>query len=282
MNIRRIFVLKSWWGKIIGAVFGFLIGGPAGALLGILIGNFFDRGLAEHLSRPYSQYHSEKNPLVKEKFIYTVFSVMGHLAKADGRVSERELDFAKQLIKNLSLSHSQKIKAQQAFNEGKQPDFNLLKALLMFKAVVQDNKALLHLLITLEYQAAQIDEFSEKKFLAISQILHIFGFAPLYQQYQQSQQSQHSRYQSRYQSEYALGKNKNSSFSLREAYALLNIDPNANQHEVKRAYRRLMSRHHPDKLIAQGLPEDQIRKANELTQQIRKAYDQISASRGWN
>jgi DnaJ like chaperone protein len=68
--------------------------------------------------------------------------------------------------------------------------------------------------------------------------------------------------------------------SLEEDYAVLDVARGASDAEVKKAYRRLMSQHHPDKLVAKGLPEEMIKLANEKTQQIRKAYERIKASRG--
>jgi DnaJ like chaperone protein len=68
--------------------------------------------------------------------------------------------------------------------------------------------------------------------------------------------------------------------SLKDAYRMLDIDESASDAEVKKAYRRLMSQHHPDKLVSKGLPEEMIRLATEKTQQIRKAYDMIQQQRG--
>jgi DnaJ like chaperone protein len=60
---------------------------------------------------------------------------------------------------------------------------------------------------------------------------------------------------------------------------VLDVPKSAADSEVKKAYRRLMSQHHPDKLVSKGLPEEMIKLANEKTQQIRKAYERIKASR---
>jgi DnaJ like chaperone protein len=70
-----------------------------------------------------------------------------------------------------------------------------------------------------------------------------------------------------------------SGMMLADAYSLLNIDRDASQPEVDRAYRRMLSRHHPDKLIARGLPEEMIKVANEKTHEIRAAYERIKAAR---
>jgi DnaJ like chaperone protein len=68
--------------------------------------------------------------------------------------------------------------------------------------------------------------------------------------------------------------------SLAEDHAVLDVAESASDAEVKKAYRRLMSQHHPDKLVSKGLPEEMIKVATEKTQQIRKAYERIKTARG--
>jgi len=66
---------------------------------------------------------------------------------------------------------------------------------------------------------------------------------------------------------------------LTQAYKLLDVAETASDHEVKKAYRRMMSQHHPDKLVSKGLPEEMMKMANEKTQQIKKSYDLIKKHR---
>ena len=68
---------------------------------------------------------------------------------------------------------------------------------------------------------------------------------------------------------------------LSSAYALLNVAEDASDAEIKKAYRRLLSQHHPDKLVAKGLPEEMMKMAAEKTHQIRKAYEIIREQRGF-
>ncbi|MCK5396380.1 MAG: co-chaperone DjlA, partial [Gammaproteobacteria bacterium] len=63
--------------------------------------------------------------------------------------------------------------------------------------------------------------------------------------------------------------------TLSQAYKILGVSKNSSEAEVKKAYRRLMSQHHPDKLVSKGLPDEMIQLATEKTQEIRKAYDLI-------
>lgn len=67
---------------------------------------------------------------------------------------------------------------------------------------------------------------------------------------------------------------------LAEAYSLLDARPEDSDEQVVKAYRRQMSRHHPDKLQANGLPEAMLERAKERTQQIQQAYELIRAARG--
>jgi DnaJ like chaperone protein len=69
--------------------------------------------------------------------------------------------------------------------------------------------------------------------------------------------------------------------TLEDAYAMLNVSPESSDAEVKRAYRRLMSQHHPDKLVAKGLPEEMMKLATQKTHEIRQAYDKVKAARGF-
>lgn len=289
MDLRRTFTGNSWWGKLLGAFFGFLIAGPAGALFGILIGNFFDKGLAVHFSKPHWSYHSEKRKAIQKLFIETTFAAMGHVAKANGRVSEPVIQMAKTIMQELSLSHLQKKTAETYFIKGKNPQYNLNQAILSFHQASRDNPGLIRLFIDIQYRVAKVDGLSSKKQEALNNIFSLLGFAPLHRQsrfyedffhdstYKQThQQQQQNTSSSSHRRSYHTPGNM-----LDHAYGILGITPTASQQDVKKAYRRLISKNHPDKLIAKGLPEDIIKKANERTQKIRKAYEQICASKGW-
>lgn len=288
MTLREFFTNNRWWGKIIGTFLGYLMAGPAGALFGLLIGNFFDRSMLDHYSRPFWHYHVEKRQQIQRVFFEATFSIIGHIAKADGRVSQQEINMATKLMQDMGLNHEQKKAAQNFFNEGKAANFNLETMLGNLKENCRDNPELLKLFMDIQYRAAQIDGFSEKKIHRLDLIFRRMGFAPLHEQYrfyedfghynssqrQSSNQSSSSYNRSHYQQSTNSG-------SLSHAYAILELNPNATKQETKQAYRRLISRNHPDKLIAQGLPEELIKIANEKTQAITKAYEQICTAKGW-
>ena len=300
MTLRQLFIKQHWLGKLFGAFFGFLIARGIGAFFGVLIGNLFDRGLAQHFSRSHWHYHQEKRRHVQQVFFTSSFAVMGYVAKADGRISEQEIAMAKQMMDEMRLSTKQKEMARQYFNAGKQKTFNLNQTLNKLYKTCHDNPELIKLFVDIQYQAASAEALTDAKINVLNAILEQLGFAPLYRQYRfyenlgdtifdtsasnsshtqnNRQQGQHNQHQSRGQRYHQ----QNPAYSpLAHAYAILEISPNTSKQEVKRAYRRLISRNHPDKLIAQGLPEAMIKLANNKTQQITKAYEQIRASKGW-
>ena len=285
MSFKQFFTQNTWWGKVIGAFLGYLMAGPTGALFGILIGNFFDRGLAAHFTRPHWSYHAEKRKAVQKIFFEATFSVMGHIAKADGRVSQQSIQMAKTFMDEMGLNRTQETAAQNCFNEGKSSSFNLKSIITELKTASYDNPELLKLFIDMQYRMAKVDNFSTKKQLILNTILRMLGFAPLHEQYRFYEDfanySNHHQYQqSSNRQGYYEGRHAQHS-SLDHAYGILEVTPTTSKQDVKRAYQRLMSRNHPDKLIAKGLPEEMIKIANEKTQKIRKAYEEICASKGW-
>ena len=69
--------------------------------------------------------------------------------------------------------------------------------------------------------------------------------------------------------------------SMAQAYAQLGLEPSASDAEVKKAYRKLVSQYHPDKLVSHGLPEEMMEMAKIRVREINTAYDQIKQARGF-
>jgi len=281
MNLRQLFTNTSLWGKLIGAFFGFLMAGPAGAVLGIILGNIFDRGLNEHFNNPHWYFYIEKQQEIKKIFVEVTFSIMGYLAKVDGRISEQEILLAEDIMDEMKLTHEQKQSAQHFFYEGKKTHFNVTEALSEIANIAQSHPNLLKLFIEIQYRAVQVDGLTYQKINALNAIFSQLGIAPIqkqdrfyqYSSYNDSSNHRYTHQQRSSQSPYH--------HALDHEYKLLGVTENSSKQDTKKAYQRLISRHHPDKLIAKGLPDDAIKIANEKTQKIRKAYEAICASRGW-
>jgi len=116
------------FGKIVGALLGFFAGGVLGALIGLATGHFFDKGVGQAMGFDYAANREQLQRL----FFDASFSIMGHLAKSDGRISQDEIDQAEAVMTQLGLSQEHRKEAIDLFKRGAQDDFNLDLALETF------------------------------------------------------------------------------------------------------------------------------------------------------
>lgn len=272
----------SWLGKLFGGTFGFLTGGPLGAILGAALGHQFDQGM-EGMEESHGQGEFEPGAQhrVQMAFFTATFSVMGHIAKADGKVSTEEIEMAKTVMANMELPENLRQTAQKLFNEGKSSGFPLDDALEQLRIECHRRSTLIRMFIEIQLQVGYADgvlDPSEERLL-----LHIcdrLNFSRLQYQGLKAILEAQQRFGG---AGYERFRNKRSVHSaqpsLDDAYGVLGLRPSASDTEVKRAYRRLISQHHPDKLVAKGLPEEMMKIATEKTQKIRKAYEMIQKLR---
>ena len=262
--------------------------GSFGGFLGLIIGNFFDRGLMQHFSDPFLIYHQDKNLKRKKIFFETIFMSLGLMAKADGRVSSESIAYTQDLMSAMKLNTKQMLNAREYFNRGKSSSHELSS--LMSKAYLgfQGRPALSHLFIDTLYNFLKKTGLSEKKMQIMNQILNHFRLAPLVNHprflndfpWYRFQQQQYYYKNSGGQSQ-SYQQQKRSTQSFDDPYQILEISSSVSQAELKRAYRRLVSLNHPDKLIAKGATASQIKAATEKTQKICQAYEAICRSKGW-
>ena len=262
----------SWWGKLVGGAFGFMIGGPIGALLGAVLGHNFDRGVE---MQPGTGAGDQER--VQTIFFTTVFAVMGHLAKADGRVSREEIAMAENVMTQMHLQPEQRKVAIRLFNEGKREDFPLDEVLYQFRQECNRRANLiqmfLEILIATAMADGRLDESERGVMLSICQFL---GVPRVYFEQLLSMVTAQQHFASGGSHGYSVPP---SGASLDDAYKVLGIPASASDEEVKKAYRRQMNQHHPDKLVAKGLPEEMLKIATEKTQEIKAAYELIKRSR---
>ena len=262
----------SWLGAVVGGAFGFLLGGPLGAIFGASVGHQFDKGLTS-LESDEALNHEDQHR-VQMAFFTATFSVMGHIAKADGRVSPEEISLANRVMDEMALTSDMRTTAINLFQQGKKADFPLDAVLAQFSKECHRRTDLLRMFLEIQLQAAFADGFldsnEEKLLLHICSQLRISRFD--YERLKIQLQAQY-RFYGRSGSHHKRPQEKKS--SLQDAYSVLGLTPSASKAEVKKAYRRLMSQNHPDKLVAKGLPEEMMRLAKEKTQKISKAYETI-------
>jgi DnaJ like chaperone protein len=268
----------SWLGKVLGGAFGFVVGGPWGALLGVLLAHRFDLATARAL--PIGTNFAPERGRVQMAFFTALFSVMGHLARADGRVCEAEIAVARSVMDRMDLSKPMRRAAIDLFTRGKRVDFPLYRAIEQFHGECRRRHALLRIFLEILLETALVDGplsgEEERILLRICDQLHIsrFEFYAMNARKDAAIRFARAYWHSSQPGGYDTPPRK-STPRTEDPYAVLQIPPSASDEEIKRAYRRLMSQHHPDKLLAQGMAEATVRLANEKTQEIRKAYESI-------
>ena len=282
----------NWTGKLVGAVLGFATGlGPVGAVIGVVIGHAYDQRMGSEVDdAPAADAHA-----VSETFFRSTFNVMGCVAKADGRVSEAEIAAARQMFRQFRLDEAQTREAMECFGRGKQPGFDLDAALAALRRACGDRQDLLRVFLEVQMRAALLGNdmqgharrvlghvaqslgISGLEFAHLEALLRLQGYGGGFeragprpgQRGAGAGGGTHGGYRA-----------PQAADRLREAYEVLGLSREARDDEVKRAYRRLMSQNHPDKLVSRGLPESMLDMAKEKTQAIQAAYERIREARG--
>lgn len=264
-------------GKLIGGAIGFVLMGPIGAILGVFLGHIFDKGYAANAAR----VSPAGREAVTRSFFETTFTLLGYLAKADGRVSEAEVAGTEQLMGQMGLSPQKRREAIALFKQGAAKGFEPEQVLQEFRARCGRNHNLVQMLLTylvnLALADGQFDAAEERVLREVAAGLGVNGFA--FEQLLRMIRAQNSFSSS---GGYRQGGGSQASHAdeLSRAYEALGVAPSASDAEVKRAYRKLMSQYHPDKLAGQGLPEDAVKAATERSKEIQVAYDLVKKSRG--
>jgi DnaJ like chaperone protein len=277
--------MAGWNGKILGGALGALVGGPIGLAVGFLLGHQYD----EHA--PGQGGGADSVRRVQQLFFPATFRVMGHIAKADGRVSEQEIAAARALMNALHLTQAQTLEAIEQYTAGKQPGFSLQGSLAELRDAMRPHPQLAQFFMELQLQVAIMGNglapAARQRLVATAALL---GMSEAYYARLETLMRWRAGEAS---AGYGTGGGANGAGpqqrgadprrdaeQLAQAYAQLDIEASASNDEVTKAYRRQMSRHHPDKLKANGLPDSMLERAKERTQQIQAAYELVKSVRG--
>ena len=256
----------SWWTSVLGGALGYMIGGPLGAMLGVAFAGNLSKGKSNFRGSA-SDYRPGDQQRVQAAFFSSVFSVMGYIAKVDGKVSKSEILLAQQVMQHMQLSEDMQKAAKELFNQGKQKDFNLDEVLEQFRTESHRRTHIIRMFLEIQIQATYADGvFDDKEYDALKYIAQKLRF-PIHELERLIQQ-------------FSVASGKSSKLTIDDAYVILGADKSLTDKELKRAYRRLLAQHHPDKLVAKGLPDEMIKLANDKTQEIISAYELIKKHRG--
>ncbi len=245
---------------LIGAFLGFLVGGP----LGLLVGGGLGYWLAARLRRSMLGRLAAS----QARFLESTFAVMGCLCKADGQVTEDELEASRQLWDRLRLNEAQRAKARADFTRGKAADFDLEAELAQVRQLVGNQPALRQVFLQVQLTAIAADgRLHPAEHDMLMRVVRGLGCSEA----EIAQIEAMLRGASEAPGEQGP--------SLEDAYRVLGVEEDASDAELKRAYRRLMSQNHPDKLAAKGLPESMREVAQQRTSEIGNAYERIRRAR---
>lgn len=243
----------SIWGKILGGAAGFALGGPLGAIIGTVAGHAVDRYRATHAE------DGGDDPARSIAFTIGVIVLSAKMAKADGVVTRDEIDAFKQIFR---VPPNETANVAKVFNQARRDSAGFEPYAKQLASMFRDNPAVLEELLNCLAYIAQADG---KLHPAESRFLHdvsgIFGLD-------------------------AAAFERATSVKLdpdeADPYQLIGVARDASEETIKSTYRKLVRENHPDRLMAQGVPEEFIDLANKKLASINAAYETIQKERGFS
>lgn len=264
------------WGKLLGGLFGLAMFKLPGLIAGVFIGHWFDRSLRQQFEQAggFAGFKRDSGE-AQGLFMYSTFAVMGHLAKADGVVTPAHIDKAVTFMQQLGLGPAQQQEAQRAFREGKSADFPLQQQILNLRQAYRWRPDLLQMFLEIQISVAYVDgQLSDVELRLLQQVAAALAISNTRLQYLLGRFEAEARFSGR------PAQQAPAADAVADAYQLLGVSAGCSDSELKKAYKKQMSQHHPDKLMSQGLPKEMMELANQKTQQIQAAYELLKQHRG--
>ena len=244
----------SIWGKIIGGTTGFALGGPLGAIIGMMIGGSFDRS-----ARKFSSSNQISQQQKKNVFALCIIVLSAKIAKADGQVTKEEIYTFKE---KFNIQSEEMSEVSKIFNEAKKSSFGFKNIADQVGNLFSDNKVLLEQLLNNLFYIAEADGLtSSNEVEVLRSISQSFHFNET-----DFQRIFHSRLN-----------NKES-----DPYKILGVTREDSDNNIRKKWIELSKEHHPDYLIAKGMPKEFIKEANKELSSINLAYDKIKELRDFN
>ncbi len=266
-----------YWGTLLGAAIGFYLEEIPGGMFGIIVGYLVDKSIHALQKPGFTKINPADLAQLQREFFLTTFAVMGHVASAMGKGADGNNEALNKVIARLNLPPDVHQEAIELYRQGQSQNFDLKRSILTFYNECHQQVHLLELFVEIQllaaYRDGAIHPQQNQILLTIAKMLQL-------------SRADYDRILSTIRAEDHFAREKMSgvaddSGSDADAYAILYLSPNATNEEIKKAYRRLTSMHHPDKLVAKGLPEEMLKIAEDKTREIRIAYERIRAIRNF-
>jgi DnaJ like chaperone protein len=289
------------WGKVVGVLLGFTFGRIAGAVLGLIVGHIFDTTYSKNFSQKggFARFFTTSDEIQQQAvFFHSLFSALGHIAKSDGIVTQEDIQVASALMDEMDLTGDVRLEAQQAFRDGKQHDFAIVEMLQQFKQQCHARRDVLHIYLEILIQASCAHKkLGAKQYTLLEKVARALDFRRVELDFMiitfeaeqrfrngRSQTKNQRQQQERYKQSHQQGQKKNqyadaSSYSakaqLGDAFKILGVKEGGDSKLIKKAYRKQMSLHHPDKVASKGLPAQALELAKQRAQDIQAAYELV-------
>ena len=249
------------WGKIVGGTAGFALGGPIAALLGVMAGHALDQFVEERTSSETAIAAAgdpADHPGLRQiAFTIGVIALGAKIARVDGEVTPDEVEAFRSFF---HVPPGEEKNVERFFDLAKRDAAGFESYAHQVAALFPDAPEILENVLEGLFDIAKADgkvAAAEAEYLA--KVASIFGLS--------SERFERARAA-------ALG------VAECEPCIVLGVDPLATDEQIREAWLRQVKVHHPDRLIAQGLPEEAIQVANRKLALINDAYDRLRRQRG--
>lgn len=254
-----------WPATLLGAAAGLALASIPGALLGGLLGQVLDRRMRVQSLEHLRQLLGRKPAALDDEDL--LFMLIGRLAKSDGRVLDSHIQTARNEMQRLGLDEPARRRAMQAFNRGKQVADNELRApLRALHHRPERSEALLRTCWRMAWADRRVSD-------AEARLIRQWGI------WLGWRREALSALAAEYEPTRKVAEVKTSDYQA--ALRLLGVQADSEPAVIKRAYRRLISRHHPDKLAGSGATPAQLRVATDKTRELQVAYELVRQRHGF-
>ena len=255
-------------GKWLGGFIGFMAGGPLGALAGLVLGSIFDvmteKGTDDTSSRVHSQQQSINGQ--RNSFLFSLLVLASYIIKADGKIMHSEMELVRKFLRTnfgeAAVKEGEDILTRLFQEQDKMNSTNpyafkdMIRQCCAQIAMNMGQSERLQLLNFLVMISQADGVVSPEEIAALKEVAIYLGL-------------------SNAEIDSMLNLNSN---SIEDAYKVLEISPDATDDEVRKAYRKLALKHHPDRVATLG--EDVRNAAQKKFQEINTAKERIYKVRG--